>query len=204
VAVGAAPAPGGARPAAEGVVSALEVTMSTPGTSLSNLIRSDAVTSPVQGGGPLLDAQGRAIGLTAVVSQPAPGAGYAMAIDSIRSVIQQLEQGQGALSPQSATMGAQTLDVAKLTPADIARYGVQTSDGAMVVEVDRRSSAADAGLQVGDVITAIDALPVNSSSDLDGAVQYDHAGQRVTITFERQGQIHNVAVVLRSRRDTGN
>ncbi len=204
VAVGAATGAGGPRPAAEGVVSALAVSMPTAGATVGNLIRSDAATVPPEAGGPLLDAQGQVVGLTVVVTGGAPGVGYAMATDSIRSVIQQLEQGHGAVTAQSATLGVQTTDVGHLTPAQISRYGVLTSDGALVTEIDKRSSATNAGLQVGDVITALDAQPVNTGADLTGAVQSDHAGQRVTITFERRGQIRNATVVLLSQHDTGN
>ena len=65
------------------------------------------------------------------------------------------------------------------------------------------SAAARAGLAAGDVITAIDAQPVNDAADVTAAVVGHQAGDQMQVTFERGGQIRNVTVTLLARRDTG-
>ncbi len=65
------------------------------------------------------------------------------------------------------------------------------------------SAAASAGLQVGDVITAVDAQPVTSGAEVAAAVAAEQVGDQLQVTFMRQGQILNATVTLLSRRDTG-
>jgi S1-C subfamily serine protease len=204
VAVGAPADAGGAPTSAEGVVSADGATAKLGTTMVGGLLQTDAALPDGAAGGPLVDRSGQVVGLSIAVDGGAAGSGYAIPVDSLRTEIQQLESGQGASGPHSPTLGASTRDVASLSPAEMARYGIETSDGAMVVEVDRRSSAHTAGLAVGDVITAVDAQVVNNTADLTAVIGAHHAGDTVTITYARQGDIRNVRVALRSRADTGN
>jgi S1-C subfamily serine protease len=204
VAVGAPTGPGAAPSAAEGVVSADGASAKIGTARVDGLIQTDAAVTAAATGGPLVDRRGQVVGMSIAVDGGAEGSGYALSVATLRTEIQQIQAGQGTSGPHSPSLGAQTRDVSTLTPAEVARYGVQTSDGAMVVEVDNRSSAHTAGLAVGDVITAIDAQVVNNGADLTGAIGSLHAGDQVVITYERGGDIHNVKVVLRSRADTGN
>ena len=101
-------------------------------------------------------------------------------------------------------MGVSTQDVRGLDPSVVAQYGIQTSDGTLVVHVAQPSAAASAGLAVGDVITAVDSQPVNDGDDLAAAVDAHQAGDRIQVTYARQGQIANTTVTLLARGDTGN
>ncbi len=204
VAVGAPAVAGGSPSAAEGVVSADGASAKVGTTTMDGLLQTDAAVTDGAAGGPLVNRRGQVVGLSIAVDGGVAGSGYAIPIDALRTALQQLESGQGASGPHSPTLGARTRDVSALTPAEVAQYGVSTSDGAMVVEVDSRSSAHTAGLAVGDVITAVDAQVVNNTADLTAVIGAHHAGDAVVITYERRGQIRNVKVALRSRADTGN
>ncbi len=203
VAIGNALNLGGLPSVTEGIVSAKDRTIQGSGITLSNLIQTDAAINPGNSGGPLLNSSGQVIGLNTAIATDAQNIGFAIAIDAVKPLIEQIQSGQGQVTPDSPTLGVNTVDVSSLTPAVVAQYGIVTSDGAMVARIETHSSASIAGLAVGDVITAIDGQAVNSSSDAAAVVAGHAAGDRITLTFERRGQINNVAVVLLSRRDTG-
>jgi serine protease Do len=158
----------------------------------------------VAAGGPLVDRTGKVVGMSITVDGGAAASGYAIPVDTLRNRIEALQADQGKQTPSSPTLGVKTEDVASLSPAQVAANGVSTSDGAMITEVERRSSAHDADLRVGDVVTAVDAQVVNNTADLVAAIATHHRGDQVVITYARGGQIANVKVTLLSRAETGN
>jgi len=203
VAVGAADRSGAGASTAEGVVSARGTALTEAGTTVHDLIRTDAPIVASASGGALVDVHGSVIGLSVVLAGAPSGSGFALAMDAVKPLITQIEQGQAQDTPSSPSLGVDTQDVRGLSPAVVSQYGIQTSDGALVVRVASPSSAAAAGLAVGDVITAIDAQPVNGAVDVANAVGSLQVGDQVQITFERKGQILNAAVPLLSAQATG-
>jgi serine protease Do len=203
VAVGTATTTRGSS-SSEGVVSADGAEATVGAATLDGLLQSDAVVAPAGAGGPLVDRTGKVVGMSIAIDGGATGNGYAIPVDTLRSRIEALEANQGKQTPNSPTLGVKTEDVASLSPASVSANGVTTSDGAMITEVDRRSTAHDADLRVGDVITAVDAQVVNNTGDLVAAIANHHRGDQVVVTFARRGQIGNVRVTLRSIAETGN
>jgi len=84
------------------------------------------------------------------------------------------------------------------------RYAVTAPAGAFVSDVVAGSSAADAGLQPGDVITSIDGTPVLSASDVGQVLRGRNAGDSVKITYEREGRTATATATLKTRAQTGN
>ena len=78
------------------------------------------------------------------------------------------------------------------------RYGLPTDTGAYVASVSKGSGAAEAGIQVGDIITAFDGQPVESASDLMLDVRSKNPGDKVTLTVNRNGQEQDIDVTLGS------
>ena len=154
VAIGNALALPGGPTVTEGIVSALDRTIGTRSDRLEHLIQTDAAINPGNSGGPLVNADGQVIGInTAVLQQTGSDAvaqniGFAIAIDTIKPRIEDLRTGNGT----SAFLGLST------TPVDEsvrARFGLDTSKGALVVNVTPGSAAERAGLREGDVIVGI-------------------------------------------------
>ncbi len=204
VAVGA-PSQAGATPSsAEGVVTAVGQALPGGQVSSSDVIQTDAPIPASAAGGPLVDARGAVIGLNVVPSGANAKSGYALAIDAVEPLVTQIEQGHADDTPASPDLGVSTQDVRGLDPSVVAQYGIQTSDGTLVVHVAQPSAAANAGLTVGDVVTAVDSQPVNDTNDLAAAVAAHHAGDRIQVTYARRGQIANAMVTLLARSDTGN
>jgi S1-C subfamily serine protease len=147
---------------------------------LDSLIQTDAAINPGNSGGPLLDSQGRVIGInTAIFSAPGGGLGFAVPINVARDVAQQvLTTGR----VRRAVLGVALGDV---TPEIAARLELPVSGGAAILDVAENSPAAAAGLRAGDIVVRVDDTPVNSSVDVRRAVRAKHPSDTITLTVRR-------------------
>jgi len=198
-----------------GVVSALGRTLpsGTSSFSIPEMIQTDAAINPGNSGGPLLDRDGRVIGVNTLIlseSRASAGVGFAIPIGIVEQVVPVLiEEGDYAY----AWLGIVGRDLERDTalamdlPAD--------QRGALVIEVIEDSPAKEAGLrgsdrqvdrngaqlQVGgDVIIAIDGQPVHRMDDLIVyLVEETRPGQRATLTVLRNGEERTLDVTLGSR-----
>jgi len=202
VAIGNALNLGGPPSVTEGIISATDRSIQAQDITLDNLIQTDAAINPGNSGGPLLDAQGQVVAINTAIIDTAQNIGFAIAIDSIKPLIDEIKQGRGTITPDSAFLGVRTKDVGTVTPDVLSQYGVKTSDGAFVVDIEPGSAAGAGGLRLGDVITAVDGRPMSSSKDVIDAVREHQAGDEITVTFERDGQIQSLVVRLGSRGAT--
>jgi S1-C subfamily serine protease len=203
VAIGNALNLGGPPSVTEGIISAKDRTIQAEKSTLRNLIQTDAAINPGNSGGPLLDAAGEVVGINTAIISDAQNIGFAIAIDSVKPLIQAIKDGQGTITPDTAFLGVSTQAVGEIAPDVLAQYGVRTRDGAFVADIQPGAAAGDAGLQLGDVITAIDGQPMSGADTVIAAVREHRAGDSVTITYERGGKTANVTVELRSRGQSG-
>jgi putative serine protease PepD len=166
-----------------GIVSATGRQIQSPGnTEIANAIQTDAAINHGNSGGPLLNASGDVIGITAQIESSSDGnegVGFAIPINTVKKVTASLISGQKIAHP---FLGVVIQDA--------------EAGGAQISKINSGSPAANAGLQVGDVITAIDSTPVTSSSDLVNAVSADTVGQQVTLTITRAGASQTIQVTL--------
>lgn len=177
-------------PVAQGIVSAVHRTSSavqpSDSTALyADMIQTDAAIGSGDSGGPLLDAQGRMIGINAVtVGTGSSGAAMGFAIPSnyALTVAQQLMAGKAATH---ADLGAQA-------------SGATSPKGARIDSVTAGGAAQKAGLKAGDVVTELNGMVVESAADLKLAVRTCEAGQTVTATVQRDGQQMQLNVTLGS------
>jgi serine protease Do len=140
-----------------GVVSAVgrSVPSKEAGRTFTDFIQTDASINPGNSGGPLLNIEGRVIGINVAIYAQAQGIGFAIPVDRARKVIQDLLR-YGTV--HNAWIGAVT---ATLTPEEARRLNLRATRGAFVSRVFPDSPAALAGLKTGDVITAVDGKPVD-------------------------------------------
>jgi S1-C subfamily serine protease len=168
-----------------GIVSALGRTV-TPaqGVALVDLIQTDAAINPGNSGGALVDAAGRIIGINTAIATSgggSQGVGFAIPATTATSVAEQL-LADGVVRRAELGIAGQTVD------ADTATlYGLPVTAGAVVVDVRPDSPADRAGLQQGDIITAIDDEPVSSVAELVGRIQQRRPGDEVTLQVARPG-----------------
>ena len=162
-------------------------------TQITNAIQVDASINPGNSGGPLFDATGRVIGINSSIASNTSsdkagsiGLGFAIPVDLVTSVADQLIA--------TGTVDHAVLGVSVTTKA-VAVDGSNVA-GASVEELTRGGAAAQAGLQAGDVITAVDGESVSSSKQLTGYIRRYRSGQEVTITYVRNGERRDVTVTL--------
>jgi S1-C subfamily serine protease len=203
VAIGNALALPGGPTVTQGVVSALGRTVQEPGDTpnsagpfLYNAIQTDAPINPGNSGGALVNLQGQVIGInTLVAGQAEPGVqaqgiGFAIAIATAKPIADQLVSTGHAVHP---FLGIQ---YGPLTPGLARQLGVNAQNGVVVGAVVQGSPAAQAGLQAGDVITAVDGQQLTDESALGELLSQHQPGDTVSLTVLRRGQQQNLQVKL--------
>jgi serine protease Do len=173
-----------------GVVSALgrSVPSKEAGRTFTDFIQTDASINPGNSGGPLLNIEGRVIGINTMIYANAQGIGFAIPVDRAKKVIQDiLRYGQ----VHSAWIGAVT---ATITPEEARRTGLRASRGALVARVISGSPAAAAGLKPGDIITAVAGKPVDSREAFSTYTATVPSGQPLPLTVSRDGSTQSISV----------
>jgi S1-C subfamily serine protease len=178
-----------------GIVSGLDRVIDLGDETLYNAIQTDAAINPGNSGGPLLDMNGRVVGINTAIASPgySNNVGFAISISSAKPVIDALREGR---QPKVAFLGVSTEDV---TPRLADEIGVER--GAVVTTVTPGSAADDAGLEPKDVIVEIDGSPVDEALDVVSAVRSHQPGDRLELTFVRDGDRRTVTVTLGERPD---
>ncbi len=173
-----------------GVVSALgrSVPSQDQSRTFTDFIQTDASINPGNSGGPLLNIEGKVIGINVAIYAQAQGIGFAIPVDRARKVIEDLLQ-YGEV--HTAWIGAVT---ATLTPEEAKRRGHNLQRGAVVVRVFAGSPAARAGIASGDVITAVAGRPVDSREAFSTATATLAPDQNVKLTVNRDGADRTVDV----------
>jgi serine protease Do len=173
-----------------GVVSALgrSVPSKEAGRTFTDFIQTDASINPGNSGGPLLNIEGRVIGINTAIYAQAQGIGFAIPVDRAKKVIQDLLRfGQ----VHSAWIGAVT---ATLTPEEAKRIGSRVTRGALIARVFANSPAQAAGLKIGDVITSVDGKPIDSRESFSTYTSTAASGQPLSLVISREGSSRTIAV----------
>jgi putative serine protease PepD len=170
-----------------GVVSGLDRTIEAPnGFTVAHSIQTDAALNPGNSGGPILDSAGHVVGIADQIatnsstgsSEQGSGVGFAVPSDLIAGELSQLEAGK---TVHHAYLGVATSEST-------------SSTGAVVSSVSSGSPAAKAGIQTGDVVTAIDGKAITGSNELVSAVTAHSPGDTVQLTIKRGSSTRTVTV----------
>src|SRR5438067_9465176 len=173
-----------------GVVSALgrSVPSKEEGRTFTDFIQTDASINPGNSGGPLLNIEGKVVGINTAIYANAQGIGFAIPVDRARKVIQDLlRYGQ----VHSAWIGAVTNTI---TPEEAKRLAIRASRGAIISRIFAGSPAQSAGLRPGDVITAVDAKPVDSREAFATFTSTIPSGQPVQLTVLRENAPRSITI----------
>jgi putative serine protease PepD len=168
-----------------GIVSALDRTITAPdGFTIDGAIQTDAALNPGNSGGPLLDDNGHVVGVNSQIASETGannGVGYAIPIETVRSVADQL---------------------IKSGSVKHAFLGVRVSDGnggARIEEVTSGGPAAKAGLRVGDLVTKANGETIRSAAELSGAVASHQPGDKLELEVTRDGKQQTITAELGTR-----
>ena len=173
-----------------GVVSALgrSVPSKEAGRTFTDFIQTDASINPGNSGGPLLNIEGKVIGINVAIYAQAQGIGFAIPVDRAKKVIQDIVR-YGEV--HSAWIGAVT---ATLTPEEAKRLNLRTQRGALVARVFSGSPAAAAGLRAGDIITSVGGKPVDSREAFSTVTATVAANRPIEINVVREGATRTLQV----------
>ncbi|GLY73336.1 S1C family serine protease [Actinoallomurus iriomotensis] len=162
------------------------------GTAIGDAIQTDAAINPGNSGGPLVNASGQVIGINTAIATSGNGngnigVGFAIPIDTAKQVADQL---------------------IKTGKATHAYLGVTLSDaegdqqGALVASVQSGTPAASSGLKEGDIVTQVDGKAIDGADDLSAAIRGHNPGDKISLTYLRNGQKHTANVTLTSNGGT--
>lgn len=184
-----------------GIISATDRSSSDVGVPDKRVgfIQTDAAINPGNSGGPLLNARGEVIGMNTAIISGAQGLGFAIPINTVQGIAQQLISKGKVEHPY---LGVQMVT---LTPEIKQQLNIE-SDGQIRVAVDRgvliirvvpSSPADEVGLQTGDVIQTINNQPVNTTEEVQKLVERSKVGNQLQMTAQRDQQSRQVTVRLK-------
>jgi putative serine protease PepD len=185
-----------------GIVSALDRPVNVGSDDQGNsttypAIQTDAAINPGNSGGPLVDMTGAVVGINSSIRTAASqspygqseagsiGLGFAIPIDEVMPIVDQMAAGE--------------------TPTH-ARLGIRVGDdesGARITEVTEGSTAAEAGIEPGDVITSIDDRRITGADSLVATIRSYRPGDQVEVTWTRDGESRSATVTLDSDATEG-
>jgi len=158
-----------------------------------NFIQTDASINPGNSGGPLVNLRGELVGINAAILAPGGGnvgIGFAIPANIAHTIMHQIIK-YGSV--RQGVFGVRAQDV----NGDLAQaLGMKRPEGALITEVKPGSSAAEAGLQVGDVIIRIGQHKVSGSGDLRTQLGLARIGERVALTILRDGALKRISASI--------
>jgi S1-C subfamily serine protease len=195
-----------------GVISALDRSIeSLTNFRISGAIQTDAAINPGNSGGPLVDRNGRVIGVNQQIKSTSgggEGVGFAVPVDAIKRSLDMLRNGGQA---RYAYLGVSSVE---LYPQLVDKFDLKVDKGAWVQEVNAGGPAEKAGIRGGgspvtfqaqafrpggDVITKVDGKPVESSSQLADLIADYKPGDEVPLEIHRKGETREIKVKLGER-----
>jgi serine protease Do len=181
-----------------GIVSAkgrTDISIRGGGPSYQDFIQTDASINPGNSGGPLVDDEGRAIGVNTAYNATGSGIGFAIAINMAHEVAEQLIR-KGRVPRSMLGVGLTGLN------ADLARgWGLDGVDGVVVTEVQEGSPAEAAGIAEGDIIVEFDGRPTPEVASFRMLVARTEVGRDVRLKYLRKGRSEEAVVSLVERKD---
>jgi serine protease Do len=159
---------------------------------LDDVIQTDAAINAGNSGGPLLNLAGQVIGVNVAVAQNAQNIGFAIPINTVRAVLDNFRQTGEFSRP---FLGIRYSDITK--EAAILN---EIPEGAYVIEVVSGSSAAEAGIQAGDVITEIDNQKIKETDNsVAEIINKKRVGETIAVKIWRNGETRQIDIKLKSQ-----
>ena len=154
-----------------------------------DFIQTDASINPGNSGGPLVNAHGEVVGMNTAINAQAQGIGFAIPINMVKVIVPLLKQ-HGRAPRSWLGIYPQSMNAA------LKRAFALEGDGALVAEVVDGSPAAQAGVQIGDVVTEFSGHPIHRSDDFLWLVATSEAKKLTSLTLQRGPQVKHLQVKL--------
>jgi len=178
-----------------GVVSALNRDLDAPGVrKMTGLIQTDTSINPGNSGGPLVDSQGRVVGITTAMMPMAQGLGFSIPLDAVKSAVARINQ-RYASAPSGVSLGVGGMRV--LLDAQLRQsLNLVQAYGMELLEIRPGGPAEHAELKRMDIIVGASGEPVAEPRDLQRIVRQHTIGQQLVISFLRGGKLRKVTAIL--------
>lgn len=184
-----------------GIVSAkgrtLDINSRQSRTPVESFIQTDAAVNPGNSGGPLINTDGKLIGINSAIASPTGAyAGYSFTIpvNIVKKIVADLMK-HGTV--QRAYLGIE-YPRENLSDEVKEQNGIKEGEGVYVLNARSEGAAAAAGIKKGDIITKINGVPVVSGADMVGQIATYRPGDKVSITYKRDGKEYSTTVTLRN------
>ena len=188
-----------------GIISAkgrtLDINMRQSKTPIEAFIQTDAAVNPGNSGGPLINPEGQLIGINSAIASPTGSyAGYSFTIpvNIVKKVVGDILKYGTA---QRAFLGVRYLPD-NASEEQKKEAGIQDGDGVYILDVPADGSAAKAGIEKGDRITKINGIGIGSAADMVGMVATYRPGDKISVTYQRNGREFTVPLVLHNNAGT--
>ncbi len=171
-----------------GIISAVDQSIPS-GASARAVLQTDAAINPGNSGGPLVDREGRVLGINVSIfslSGANDGVGFAVPIDIAHDIAERVVSGETIVT---AVLGV------------VGENATSGQAGAVITEVTPDSGADAAGIEVGDLVVSLDGVGVQGIADLAAQVQTHNAGDTVDVVVVRDGQEQTLSVTFGERPD---
>ena len=158
-----------------------------------DFIQIDAPVNQGNSGGPTFDVEGNVIGMNAAIVSPSGGSvgiGFAIPAETVKSVIAQLKD------KGKVIRGWIGVQIQSITPELAENLGLKETRGALVAEPESDGPASKAGIEPGDIITAVDGKPIGDSRELARIIGAMPPGARAKVTLLRKGREKTMDVTL--------
>lgn len=173
-------------------------------TPIENFIQTDAAINPGNSGGALVNTNGDLIGINSAISSNTgyyEGYGFAVPSNLARKVVEDIKK-FGLV--QRGFLGIVPLDLSNdnqvMAYNQQEKSNIKSGDGIYIISVADNGGAEDAGLRKGDILTKIDGVNISSYSDLSAAIGSKRPGDKVTVSYMRNGKENNTTVTLKDQK----
>ncbi len=164
-----------------GVISALGRPLPGADFIFEGLIQTDTAINPGNSGGPLADLNGNVIGINTAMIPYAQGVGFAIPVNTVKWVANQIFEKGRVVRPWLGIVGT------TLNRALARRYDLPSESGVLVVEVEPRGPAYEAGLRTGDILVQVGSQEIKQMKDVLSALSKHHINEEIEISMIRLG-----------------
>jgi S1-C subfamily serine protease len=188
-----------------GIVSAkgrtLDINKRQSQTPVESFIQTDAAVNPGNSGGPLINTDGQLIGINSAIASPTGSyAGYSFTIpvNIVKKVVNDIMKfgtSQRAFLGISYPRDDMSEDQKK-------EAGIKDGEGVYVMDTPPDGAAAHAGIKKGDLITKLNGISVATGAEMVGQIATYSPGDKITVTYKRDGKENTVNLVLRNNSGT--
>ena len=178
-----------------GIISAVDRTIKIENEDktysyMSELIQTDATINPGNSGGPLINSEGKVIGINTVKITTAEGIGFAVPINIVKPIIEKLNNNEEF---EEAKIGIFAYDNSILPYLD---DDMELESGIYVAQIEIDGAAARSGIKVGDIITKVDDIEISKMSQLRMYIYKKNPNNKITLTILRNNKERKIDITL--------